>query len=116
MLFRSSGKIKASVSVSEAGVATGGSSARPYEGALASVPLYRLFWSRVEYMLGRRAEWVTCDEAAKELEATKTNIGAALAGLCGVTSEGRDAPAPDRLPPLIVQSQRPAPKRRDIVR
>jgi len=95
-----SGALRASISVSEAGTSYGGSSATPYEGQMASVPLYRLFWARVEYVLARRADWVTCDEAAREAEATNTNVAVALGGLCGPTSDGRLAPPPPRLDPL----------------
>lgn len=102
------GGVRASISVSEAGVASGGYSAQAYEGAMASVPLYRLFWARVDYMLGRRPDWVTCGEAAAELEKSNTNTSAALGGLCGPTSDGRDAPAPEPLPALA-RSAPPAP-------
>lgn len=94
--------IRASVSISEAGVVSGGYSVTPYEAKMASLPLYRLFWKRVDYMLRKRPDWVTCDQAAAELEETRTNT-AALSGLCGTTSEGRDAPAPERLPMLPAQ-------------
>jgi hypothetical protein len=71
--------LRASVSISEEGTASGGYSANRYEGAMASVPLYRLFWNRVDYMLGRRPDWVTCADAATELEQSNTNV-AALGG------------------------------------
>ena len=93
--------IRASVSISEAGVSTGGYTSTPYEGKMASIPLYRLFWDRVDYMLRKRSDWVTCDQVFEELEKTRTTHDA-LAGLCGPTSEGRDAPAPEPLPPLAV--------------
>jgi len=92
--------LRASVSISEEGTATGGYSQNRYEGAMASVPLYRLFWSRVEYMLGKRPDWVTCDQAAAQLAESNTNSNSALGGLCGPTSDGRNAPAPEQLPPL----------------
>jgi len=94
------GAIEASVSISEAGTVSGGYSTQPFERAMNSIPLYRLFWSRVEYVLGRRSDWITCDEAAKPLEDTKTNVSEALGGLCGSTSKGRDAEAPAQLPPI----------------
>lgn len=103
--------IRASVSISEAGVTTGGYSVTPYEGKMASIPLYRLFWSRVDYILRKRPDWVTCGEAATELEKSKTNTQA-LSGLCGSTSEGRDAPPPERLPALAVVQQPKPTKRR----
>jgi hypothetical protein len=94
--------LKASISISEEGT----SGRNRYEGAMASVPLYRLFWSRVEYMLNRQPDWVTCEQATAELQASNTNA-AALGGLCGPTSDGRNAPAPEPLPPLA----KPAPPR-----
>lgn len=92
--------LRASVSISEEGTTSGGYSRSRYENAMASVPLYRLFWSRVEYMLARRPDWVTCEQAAAELAATNTSTNA-LGGLCGPTSDGRNAPAPEPLPPLV---------------
>jgi hypothetical protein len=97
--------LKASISISEEGTSGGGYSRSSYEGAMASVPLYRLFWSRVEYMLNRRPDWVTCEQAGAELQSSNTNAIAALGGLCGPTSDGRNAPAPEPLPPLA----KPAP-------
>ena len=96
--------VRASISVSEAGRATGGYSSTPYENEMASVPLYRLFWSRVDYVLGKRPDWIACDQAAKEEESKNTNTAAALGGLCGPTSDGRDAPPPPPLPPIAVAS------------
>jgi hypothetical protein len=93
--------LRASVSISEEGTTSGGYSTSRYENAMASVPLYRLFWSRVEYMLARRPDWVTCEQAAAELATTNTNATAALGGLCGPTSDGRNAPPPEPLPPLV---------------
>jgi hypothetical protein len=91
--------LRASVSISEEGTASGGYSQNRYENAMASVPLYRLFWSRVEYVLNKRPDWVTCEQANGELQASNTNT-LALGGLCGPTSDGRNAPAPEAFPPL----------------
>jgi hypothetical protein len=66
---------------------------------------FRLFWSRVDYMLTRRADWVTCDEGAAELEKSNTNTASALGGLCGPTGDGRNAPAPEPLPPVAAQNR-----------
>jgi hypothetical protein len=109
--------MRAAITVSEAGTTVGGNSSTPYEGQMASVPLYRLFWARVEYVLGRRSDWVTCDEAAKPLQASNTNAAAALGGLCGATSNGRDAPPPNQLPPLRIAEtpkSQPVPGKRKI--
>jgi hypothetical protein len=99
------GAVRASISVSEAGVASGGYTTQRYEHAMASIPLYRLFWARVDYLLARRPDWMTCGEATAELEKTNTNTAAALGGLCGPTSDGRDAPAPEPFPPMVAQAQ-----------
>jgi hypothetical protein len=107
--FPTPGQARASVSISEAGQTTGGYSRTPYENTMASVPLYRLFWKRVDYMLGRRPDWVTCDQAASELKEEGTNTISALGGLCGPTSDGRDAPAPQPLgpPPRVAERSQP---------
>lgn len=102
--------IRASISISEAGVASGGYSSTPYEGKMASIPLYRLFWDRVDYMLRKRSDWMTCDQAIAKLENTRPSPGA-LSGLCGSTSDGRDAQAPEPLPPLpAIQPRKPTKK------
>jgi hypothetical protein len=103
--------LRASVAVSEEGVSTGGYSQQRYEGAMASIPLYRLFWSRVEYMLNKRPDWVTCEQAGAELQASNTNSTAALGGLCGPTSDGRNAPPPEPLPPMSPSRAPPVAKR-----
>lgn len=90
--------IKASISVSEAGVSSGGYSSRPYEGSMSSIPLYRLFWSRVDYVLGRSQTWTTCQEALDALAAKNEN-SLALSGLCGPTSDGRNASPPPQMAP-----------------
>lgn len=92
--------VRAAISVSEAGVSGNGYTATPYEGRMASVPLYRLFWDRVDYVLGRRSDWVTCDQAEAGLRGQDSS-SAALGGLCGPTSGGRSAPPPPQLPPPL---------------
>lgn len=83
--------IQASLTVSEAGVGAGGYNVTPYERSMSSIELYRLFWARVDYVLGIRSDWMTCAQA-------KGKAGSdALSGLCGSTSGGRNAPPPQRL-------------------
>lgn len=86
--------LRASISVSEAGKTVGGGDVEDFEGKLASVPLYRLFWNRVDYVLGKRPDWITCDQASDEARATNTNVATALGGLCGPTSDGRYSQPP----------------------
>lgn len=91
------GALKAAISVSEAGTTYGNYTATPYENRMASVPLYRLFWDRVDYVLGKREDWTTCEQAAAALQGTQTNATAALGGLCGPTSDGRNSPPPPQM-------------------
>ena len=74
--------------------------------AASIVTLYRLFWSRVEYVLGKSDTWTSCPDAIAKLEAEKTNTAEGLGGLCGSTSVGRDATPPEQLPRL---AEAPAP-------
>lgn len=103
--------IRAVLQVSDAGTASGGYSTSQYEQRLASVPLYRLFWSRVEYVLHRRNDWASCAEATDALGPNPTIE--ALSGLCGITSDGRNAPPPPQLAALPVK-RAPAPTGRRI--
>lgn len=88
--------VRASISVSEAGTSSDGYTVTPYENRMASVPLYRLSWDRVDYMLGNRPDLISCDQASATLAATNTD-SASLGGLCSPTGDGRNAPPP---PPL----------------
>jgi hypothetical protein len=94
------GAVKAGLTVSDAGASQSGYNHTPYDVQMASIPLYRLFWSRVEYVLGRNDNWQTCDEAELQFHDTKINPVVALGGLCGPTSHGRDGEPPERLAPL----------------
>lgn len=88
--------VKASIGISQGGLQTAGYSAIPYEEQMGSIPLYRLFWARLDYMLGKRSDWVSCESAEAGLKETNT-AATALGGLCGSTSQGRGAPPPPRL-------------------
>jgi hypothetical protein len=46
-------------------------------------------------MLGRRADWITCADAARTLALPGENPG--LQSLCSLTHQGRDAPPPKRI-------------------
>ncbi|CCJ07061.1 hypothetical protein [Methylocystis sp. SC2] len=92
------GEMVASVSISEAGQGSGGST---FEGQMDNVPLYRLFWKRVDYVLGRRPDWGYCAYAIAEARAAGQNPVGALGGLCGPTSSGADAPPPEQFAPAL---------------
>lgn len=105
----SGGGVRALVTASDSGEAVSSNTRTRYSERLASVPLYRLFWSRVDYVLGRRPDWITCDEAQAALDAAKMSAPIGLSGLCGPTSAGRNNPPPDRLPPLSARGRKGAP-------
>lgn len=50
-----------------------------------STAIYDLFWGRMDYLLGRRDEWMTCDEAKARREAGLTY--GLLESLCSVTTD-----------------------------
>jgi hypothetical protein len=56
-------------------------------------PLYDLFWSRVEYVLGRRPDWTTCQGATARLQGSGQGPSA-IGALCASPGEGRAAPPP----------------------
>jgi hypothetical protein len=104
--------IKAAVTITDVGAAQNGYTRTSYDAAMTSIPLFRLFWSRVEYVLGRSDNWQTCDDAVVQFYDTKISADIALGGLCGPTSHGRDNEPPERLPSLLKQPSAgaPAPK------
>lgn len=89
----------ATLSVTEQGVSASGSSIRSYDNNMNQVPLYRLFWKRVDYLLGLRPDWTTCDQESAALQAANINATTSLSGLCGPTSAGRNLPPPEPLAP-----------------
>lgn len=52
---------------------------------LNSTAIYDLFWGRMDYLLGRRDEWMTCDEAEARRKAGITY--GQLEALCSVTTD-----------------------------
>ena len=61
--------------------------ALPGEGGvpLNSTAIYDLFWGRMDYLLGRRDRWMTCDEAKARRKAGTTY--GLLEALCSVTTD-----------------------------
>ncbi len=55
----------------------------------------RLFYARIDYLLGRRPDWITCSEAPEKLALPRDNPG--LQSLCSLTHQGRDAPPPPKV-------------------
>ena len=63
----------------------------------------RLFYARMDHLLGRRADWITCAQAPERLALPPGNAG--LQSLCSLTHQGRDAPPPPRIPPKPPQGK-----------
>jgi hypothetical protein len=61
--------------------------AAPVDGSA----IYEVFWSRMEYLLGKRAEWMTCDLAEKQIE--EGLVWGDASALCGVLCMENKAPA-----------------------
>jgi hypothetical protein len=65
---------------------------------------FRLFYARIEYVLGRRTDWISCEKARAALDLPGDAEGTDL--LCGITHQSADAP-PER-PPAKSASPSPA--------
>ena len=81
--------LRATATLSDAGDVHGGLSISRYEKIAVGAPVYQLFWARVDYVLGRRPDWITCERAQIE----KSAYGS-LYGLC----RSADEPVPEPLP------------------
>jgi hypothetical protein len=109
------GAVRAGLTIADVGASQSGYNRTAYDVQMASIPMYRLFWSRVDYVLGRSENWTTCEDAEVQFHDTKISPLVALGGLCGPTSHGRDGEPPERLAPLPKPSNAPtvtAPKRK----
>jgi hypothetical protein len=88
---------RASLAVVDQMNIAGWTSTTPYTNtAPNNAALFRLFWARVDYVLGRRPDWLTCAMASAQLESPFKGTDA-LEALCGGTAQGANAPAPQRL-------------------
>lgn len=103
------GEQVATVSISEAGQTHGQYSSTPFENNMNNIPLYRLFWKRVDYVLGRRPDWAYCAYEIAAVRAAGQNPAGALSGLCGPTSSGADAPPPEQFAPALIKPMTRAP-------
>ncbi|MDO9413882.1 MAG: hypothetical protein Q7T81_15040 [Pseudolabrys sp.] len=93
------GGLLATATVSDAGDIHGGLTVSRYEKIGVAAPVYELFWARVDYVLGRRADWLSCAQAQAEKGA-----GGSLYGLCGGLS-GSEA-IPPQLAPVTPRAGR----------
>jgi hypothetical protein len=87
----------ASVRVIQRGTAQSGRFGERFRENEVTVGSFRLFYARVDYMLGRRPDWITCSEAPAKLGLPAEAPG--LQALCSLTHQGADAAAPTKLPP-----------------
>jgi len=102
--------VRASVGLVERARVHGAGPARTVRAKSQVVGTYRLFYARLDYVLGRRADWVSCQAAPQALGLDAGSPG--TGPLCGLTVQGRDAPPPPRLgaPPRTVKvAARPEP-------
>jgi hypothetical protein len=87
----------ASVRIVQRGTARSGNFSERFRDNQALVGSLRLFYARVDYMLGKRAEWVTCSGAVAQLSLPAEAPG--LQSMCSITHQGADAPPPQKLAP-----------------
>jgi len=82
------------VSISPIPISNSGASENDY---YVSPPLYKLFFDRVEYFLGLRHDWASCDSAESSIteHERRNNKGIGLHALCTIVRE-RDPTKPAR--------------------
>jgi hypothetical protein len=89
----------ATVRIIQRGTARAGSQSESFRENQVYVGSLRLFYARIDYLLGRRPDWIPCSEAAARLELPEANAG--LQSLCSLTHQGRDAPPPPLIPKTV---------------
>lgn len=96
---RAGGGARASVHLTERARVHGTGGMRQSQATLQQIGTFRLFYARIDHLLGRRPDWVTCREAPARLGLPAENPG--TGGLCGLTLQGRDAPPPAPVPKTV---------------
>jgi hypothetical protein len=86
----------ASVRVIQRGSASAGRFSQRFRDNQTMVGSFRLFYARIDYLLGKRSDWIKCSEAVEKLGLPKEAPG--LDVLCSLTHQGRDAPPPSLQP------------------
>jgi hypothetical protein len=87
----------ASVRIIQRGTAQSGRFNERFRENEAYVGSFRLFYARIDYMLGKRQDWITCSDAVAKLGLPAEAPG--LNALCTITHQGADEPAPAKLAP-----------------
>jgi hypothetical protein len=96
----------AAVRIIQKGTTIAGQSSQRFRDNQTTVGSLRLFYARLDYMLGKRPDWITCREAVAKLSLPAEAPG--LQSLCSITHQGADAPAPARLPPKATHMMKAA--------
>jgi hypothetical protein len=89
----------ASVRVIQRGTAQSGRFSERFRENQVYIGSFRLFYARIEYMLGRREDWIRCSEAVAKLALPSEAPG--LQMLCSITHQGADASPPAKVPPKV---------------
>ncbi len=87
----------ASVRVIQRGTAQSGRFSERFRENQVYVGSLRLFYARIDYLLGRREDWISCSQAVEKLTLPAEAPG--LQALCSITHQGADAPPPSKAPP-----------------
>jgi hypothetical protein len=82
----------ATVRIIQRGTAQAGSRSESFRENQVYIGSLRLFYARIDYLLGRRPDWVACSEAVAKLSLPAGDPG--LQSLCSLTHQGREAPPP----------------------
>jgi hypothetical protein len=85
----------AAVRIIQRGTTVAGQSSQSFRDNQTMIGSLRLFYARLDYMLGKRPDWITCSEAVVKLALPREAPG--LQSLCSITHQGADAPAPQKL-------------------
>jgi hypothetical protein len=89
----------AAIRIIQRGTARAGNATERFRDNQTFVGTFRLFYARIDYMLGRRKDWVTCDAAPAVFGLDTREPG--TDGLCSITHDGKTAPAPPPLPKIV---------------
>jgi hypothetical protein len=87
----------ASVRLVQRGTATAGRVGERFRENQVYLGTLRLFYARIDHLLGRREDWILCRDAVAKLSLPPEAPG--LQGLCSLTHQGADGPPPARIAP-----------------
>jgi hypothetical protein len=85
----------ASVRIIQRGTATAGRSTERFRDNQTMVGSFRLFYARLDYLLGKRPDWVSCADAPKKLSLNPEAPG--LQALCSITHQANDNAPPGKI-------------------